>query len=233
MARWYLSAITIFAAAVCGAKVAPAQLPANSAPIRDSQPIMQREVVSWVDLKKQYVVMQQYDYSCGASSLATLLRYYWGYDINERQVLKTIENKLTPAEMQDRIVKGLSLTDLKTAAEAMNFQAEIGRLELHELAESKIPVIAAIKTNGFDHFVVVRGIYEGQVYLADPLRGKLRVPVDTFEREWIGKAVLVAAPPGQTASDRSQLTVLRSEVEFPWLNRQHVRTHPEKTFLLR
>lgn len=229
MRHWVIAAVAA-GLVIAGSSFASAQLRPNSAPIRDSERIIQREVISWTDLKKQYVVMQEYDYSCGAAALATLLRYHWGYDVRERLVLRTIERKLTRAELADRIIKGLALTDLKTAAENLGFQAEMGTLELHELAESKNPVIVAIKTNGFDHFVVVRGIYDGQVYLADPLRGKLRVPASTFQREWIGKAVLVVAPAGQTESDRSYLLVTQDEVDFPWLNRQFIRTRPEKTF---
>ena len=50
------------------------------------------------ELKDKNVVMQVRDYSCGAASLCTLLRYYWGDDINEQRILNELDKMLSPAE---------------------------------------------------------------------------------------------------------------------------------------
>jgi len=45
-------------------------------------------VTSLEDLKKQNIVQQTYDYSCGSAALATLLNYHFGEDFEERQVIQ-------------------------------------------------------------------------------------------------------------------------------------------------
>src|ERR1700722_6356319 len=55
-------------------------------PIRDPQHEFQGHVWSWTELKDKNVVKQVRDYSCGAASLCTLLRYYWGDNITEQKI---------------------------------------------------------------------------------------------------------------------------------------------------
>ena len=40
---------------------------------------------SWRELKDKNVVKQNRDYSCGAASLCTLLKYYWGDNVTEQK----------------------------------------------------------------------------------------------------------------------------------------------------
>jgi hypothetical protein len=105
----------------CAASRAWAQL--SDAPVRDSDRIIRKYVVSWKDLKKQYVVMQQNDFSCGAAALATLLTYYWGDDISEQDVLTRVERMLKNDEIKDRILHGLTMTDLRRVADRMGYEA--------------------------------------------------------------------------------------------------------------
>ena len=87
-----------------------------NAPVRDQERVFEQHVTSWVTLRRKNVVMQQRDYSCGAASLATLLRYHWGDPVTETQCLITITKMLTLEEMKERIKNGLSLTDLRRLA---------------------------------------------------------------------------------------------------------------------
>lgn len=200
-----------------------------AAPVRDANRSFQQHVTSWKDLKRQSVVMQQRDYSCGAAALATVIQHYWGYDVSELQVLQVIEGFLTPAELKDRIENGITLTDLKRAADKLKYDVAIGKLSLDELAESKIPVIAAITVNGkYEHFVVVRGVRDDWVYLADPIRGNIRIRPEEFENQWIKHAVLVVVKPGQTASSVSTLYLRQNEVDIRAVNEQFIRTRPER-----
>ena len=203
----------------------------DSAPIRDPERIIRRSVLSWKELKTQNVVMQGHDYSCGAAALATVQRYYWGDNVTERQVLNVVEKILTPEEITDRVLHGLSLADLQKTAQEMKYEATIGRISLSGLSGSKVPVIVALHLDSYDHFVVVRGFSDGDVYLADPVRGKIRIDVNKFTEQWIDNALLVVAKPGETASQYDQLAVLEKEVDFPWLNQQFIRTRPERTIL--
>jgi predicted double-glycine peptidase len=41
-------------------------------------------------LRDQNVVLQRFDYSCGAGALATLMRYYFGDAVSEEAILAGI-----------------------------------------------------------------------------------------------------------------------------------------------
>lgn len=199
-------------------------------PVRDFQKRFQAHVRNWKAVRNQNIVMQRRDYSCGAAALATILTYYWGDDISEWIILRIIEENLDPAELAERIENGLSITDLRLAAVKLKYLATIGRLDIDGLYGVKVPVIVAIELDGQDHFVVVRGIADGWIYLADPIRGNIRMPVGHFADIWIENALLVVAKPGQAQSTVSQLELGAADVDRGWLNNQVIRTFPEKVF---
>ena len=43
-------------------------------------------------LRNQYVVRQQFDYSCGAAALATLMTYYFGDETSELNIMDLLKN---------------------------------------------------------------------------------------------------------------------------------------------
>jgi hypothetical protein len=59
------------------------------------------------------------------------------------------------------------------------------------LVNLPIPVIVLVEIRGFPHYVVLKGVREGVVYLADPLFGNISLKLSTFSRAWEG--VLLAA----------------------------------------
>lgn len=191
--------------------------------VRDPSFRFAAPVTSWNEIKNRHVVMQQRDYSCGAAALATVLRYYWGYDVDEATVLDVVESLLTPDQLRDREEAGLSMADLQDAAIEMGFRGTTGTLEYEKLADSKVPLIVVVDLGGTNHFVVFRGVVAGCVFLADPIRGNLRITDEAFRRTWQGNAVLVVAPPGMTQSDRDRLQIRREELVRGYLNRQLIR----------
>src|SRR5689334_4817913 len=68
---------------------------------------------SWKELRDENVVLQRFDYSCGAGALATLMRYYYGDDVSEELILAGILGPMNDDEVRDRQSNGLSLLDLK------------------------------------------------------------------------------------------------------------------------
>ena len=85
-------------------------------PVRDHQRLIQRHVKSWLELRRENIVVQKRDYSCGAAALATLVRYYWGDQVTEEMVLRDLDKMLTREEALDRVKNGLTLTDLRRVA---------------------------------------------------------------------------------------------------------------------
>jgi hypothetical protein len=199
-----------------------------TSPIRDPAFIMQKRNRSWREIRQQNIVMQGFDYSCGAATLATLLRYFWRDNVNEETVLNKINEFLTSAELKDRMENGLSIADLKRAAVEMGYLSEVGKITFSELIQSKVPLIVAIKADGYDHFVVVRGVFGNNVYLADPMRGNIRVRTSLFQTQWQKNAVLVVLKANVDPPKISALTVRQSEVDLGELNNQLIRTMPAK-----
>jgi len=164
-------------------------------PIRTPDQNVGKRVWSWKALKQRHVVMQQYDYSCGAAALATVARYYWGDPVTEEGFLLAILATLSREEVRDRMENGLSMTDLKNAAVAGGYQAVMGRRTLAQMTELKAPVIVRLVQNDYEHFVVFRGVLKDRVFIADPIRGNLRMSIQQFDLQWQDDVILVMAKP--------------------------------------
>src|SRR5688500_15238814 len=71
---------------------------------------------TWKEILERHVVMQRYDYSCGAAAMATLLNHYFEDEVSEREILLDITKRLTDAELEARQNEGLPLLDLKRSS---------------------------------------------------------------------------------------------------------------------
>lgn len=141
------------------------------------------------DLRDRNVVKQDFDYSCGAASLATLLRFYFRDPVSERALLLDMLKSLSAAETQDRIANGFTLLDLQGAAQRRGYQAEGVALEMKSLTELGGPVLLHMNIQGQRHFLVFRGVSGDRIFLADPNRGNVRMDVWRFARQWTGVAL--------------------------------------------
>jgi uncharacterized protein len=202
-------------------------------PIRDPQHIFQRTVWSWKDIRDRNVVKQNRDYSCGAASLCTLLRYYWGDKVTEQKVLDQLDAMLKPDERRDRIKEGLSLTDLRRVSVKLGYVASIGTLSFDQLSKSKIPVLVPLTIGKFNHFVIFRGTDDYYTYLADPARGNVRTPIDEFVKQWQKNAILVVAKKNEDLKENAPLSLTAAEIYLGTLNRvviQKLVASPAPTF---
>ncbi len=148
-------------------------------------------VRSWKYLRDRNVVLQQYDYSCGASALATLMRYYFEDPVSEEQILMSILGPMPDREVREREKNGLSLLDLKQCAESRGYQAAAVKLTWQALKQLKGPVLVYVVREGYKHFAVLKGVRGDRIYLADPSLGNVRMSVARFAREWSGVALIL------------------------------------------
>jgi uncharacterized protein len=131
---------------------------------------------------------QQFDFSCGSAALATLLTFHYGIQVNEQQVF---EQMFEHGE-QDKIQReGFSMLDMKRFLEAQDFEADGFEAPLDKLADASIPAIVLINQDGYDHFVVVRGLRDGRVLIADPVSGTRALTRAAFEAMWVNKILFV------------------------------------------
>ena len=170
------------------------------------------------EIRDRYVVKQQFDYSCGAAALATLLTYYFGDATSEQDVLKTLMAELTKDERRLKAWRGFSLLDLKHTAQARGYRAAGFKLTIEQLMQLAAPVIVFVQPLGYPHFAVLRGIDRGRVFLADPARGNLRMSIARFLGEWDG-IVFVLGKAGEEHIKTYPLALPRPEHIQPELLR--------------
>jgi uncharacterized protein len=144
-------------------------------------------VRSLLEMRHDRVVVQEWDLSCGAAALSTLLRYQHNDMVEEREVALGLmgreEYVANPALVQIR--QGFSLLDLKRYVDARGYEGiGYGKLTIEDLIE-RAPVMVPINTNGYNHFVVFRGIAGSRVLLADPAWGNRTMTVDKFKQKWL------------------------------------------------
>ena len=144
-------------------------------------------VRSLLEVRREHVVIQDYDLSCGAAALATVLNFQHGERLSEQEVARALMQRdeyIARPEVV-RIRQGFSLLDLKRYAGSRGYKGVgYGKLTLADLIDLA-PVIVPIEINGYKHFVVVRGFVGGRVMLADPAFGNRSMRVDTFEAIWL------------------------------------------------
>jgi predicted double-glycine peptidase len=150
-----------------------------------------KAIRSWKELRDQNIVIQAFDYSCGAGALATLMRYYFGDAVTEEGILLGILGSMSREEVEDREKNGLSLLDLKLCAERLGYQAAGVKLNYASLPKLKGPVLIHLERKDYRHFAVLKGVQGDRVYLADPSRGNIRMSVERFANEWSGIALVL------------------------------------------
>src|SRR4051794_17073710 len=155
--------------------------------VSQSDAAEKRVVKSLLEMRRENVVVQNFDLSCGAAALATLLTFQHGDPVTEKEIVeqlirdpKYLANPLIVRERQ-----GFSLLDLKRDVERRGYEGiGYGQLELEDLIEFA-PILVPIHTRGYNHFVIFRGIIGNRVALADPAFGNRSMPVEAFKFAWL------------------------------------------------
>lgn len=141
-------------------------------------------VRSLLEIRQEGVVVQQWDSSCGAAALATVLTYALKDPVSERMVAEEMLRRTDPLRV--RVRGGFSLLDLKRFAEARGYSAAGYRnLGLDELLKMQSPIVP-INEHGYPHFIVVRGLNDGLLDVADPAFGNRKMSIERFTKAWQG-----------------------------------------------
>jgi hypothetical protein len=158
---------------------------ANLAVAQDRHP-----VESLVEIRQRNVQIQEWDLSCGAAALATILNYQHDDPVSEREVATRLMSRAEYLEnpLLVRYRQGFSLLDLKRFVDARGYDGVgLGQLTLEHLI-ARAPVIVPINVYGYQHFVVFRGALGNRVLLADPAFGNRTMLRSEFENAWLEAA---------------------------------------------
>lgn len=139
------------------------------------------------------VVRQQWDFSCGAAALATILTFQHSDAVTEADVIRGLLDGTTLERVRQR--GGFSLLELKRYAQSRGYEAEgYGDLTLADLTALG-PSIVPLHLAYGDHFVVFRGVEGARVLLADPDEGTRVMMRADFERVWMLRDAFVVTSP--------------------------------------
>jgi predicted double-glycine peptidase len=160
-------------------------------------------VESYAERRFRTTIRQRYDFSCGSAALATLLTYHYGRPTSEVDIFREMFAQADQAVIQR---EGFSLLDMQQALARRGLHANGYRAPLTLLNEARIPAITLINSSGYSHFVVIKGLRDGRILLADPNLGTRAVDQATFEREWNGVLFVVLDDEqlGQASFNREQ-----------------------------
>lgn len=136
------------------------------------------------------MVPQKTDFSCGAASVATVLKYAYGRETTEAEVL---EGMLEISDRELVLQKGFSLLEIKRYVESLGMRGVGFRIAPENMDKIKIPTIVLIDIKGYKHFVVLKKVRDGKAYVADPALGNSVMPLDMFTAAWNGVVFAVVA----------------------------------------
>ena len=144
-------------------------------------------VRSLLEIRQAGVVIQNWDLSCGAAALGTLLRYEFGEPVTEKEIARGLISRGEYIEHPElvQIREGFSLLDLKRYVQTRGYKGlGFGQLDLNDLVK-RAPIMVPINALGYNHFVIFRGIMGDHVLLADPAWGNRTMTLDKFQRMWL------------------------------------------------
>ena len=225
----------VVAAAIIGAGVGSRNVPLNHPPLeyeinaaRMNGGIAPEPVQMYPNqyFKYQHIVHQAFDYSCGSAALTTILQYHLGLAVTEKD---SMEGMLEHGEKEKIIARrGFSLLDMKRYVATLGSDSGGFRADMNDLAKLDQPAIVPIDYAGFKHFVVVKGIRDGKVYIADPSAGNIAFSVHEFAGLWDKGTLFVIYPSKTHPAVQSSLVLSDHElgVISPDLVRDDIALRP-------
>lgn len=145
----------------------------------DSEAEKVRHRISWKSMRDKGVVRQQFDFSCGAASIATLLTSHFLEPVDEMTVLKLLPTVSSP----------YSLADMSRALKALGYDSSAIRLSMTSLQQLSAPAILYMQPKRpkttVGHFVVLKRVGKASITVADPSLGNRTYAVNDFLRQWI------------------------------------------------
>lgn len=136
-------------------------------------------VKSFGEIKFGEVVKQKYDFSCGSAALASLLTHHYNMPITEATVF---EEMFKYGDKEKVEKKGFSMLDMKNFLSRRGLNSDGYTLTIKDVAKLAMPSIALVNYNGYNHFVVVKGVADNKVLVGDPSIGMHIIDEDKFDK---------------------------------------------------
>ncbi|MFS7394560.1 peptide cleavage/export ABC transporter [Carnobacterium maltaromaticum] len=152
-------------------------------------------------------VQQQDEKDCGVACIAIILKKYK----SEIPIHKL-------RELSGTSLEGTSAFGLKNCIEKLGFdcQAVQADQEVWNEKELPFPLIAHVVINKtYMHYVVVYGVKENKLLIADPAEGKMKKSIENFSEEWSG-VLLLMTPKNSYQPTKEKVDGLSSFLPIVW-----------------
>jgi predicted double-glycine peptidase len=143
---------------------------------------LRQDLKSRAEFTDAHIVKQQFDYSCGSAALATLLNYYLGEKLTEKQIIGGLVEYGDKKQIER--LRAFSLLDMKRFVEKLGYHGTGYKADIADLKTLGKPCIVPMEIFGYQHFCVFRGIVQDHVFLADPYMGNISFPMEQFRKMW-------------------------------------------------
>lgn len=136
-------------------------------------------VKSYQELKNERVIRQNYEQSCGASSLATMINLIDDENLSEFDVLKLMSEQELKTDM-------VSFADLETVLLKLGYENKSYKINKENLDKLiNIPMIVKIEDDPrFPHFIVLIKHKGDFLEILDPSHGRYTSSKREFLRLW-------------------------------------------------
>ncbi|HEY9701170.1 MAG TPA: cysteine peptidase family C39 domain-containing protein [Allocoleopsis sp.] len=133
-------------------------------------------------LRYENVVGQADWFTCGAASIATLLKYYYGIDTTESEILN-LAIKAMEGTGKDPRKNGLTLLSMQQALTGKNIRSKGLKISPQDLKnyfqKGGLPLILHV-TKPQLHYIVAIGMINDWLIIADPSWGRRILPLNTL-----------------------------------------------------
>ncbi len=133
-------------------------------------------------LIRKNIITQKYDYSCGSAALSTLLNFGFGENLTERQVIIGMLQHGNTEGIKKR--RAFSLLDMKKFVTALGYKGSGFKAGIEDLRTLDKPCIVPVSFYNYRHFIIVKGVHKGRVFVADPMQGNISFMEDEFKKLW-------------------------------------------------
>ncbi|EGK1134271.1 peptidase C39 [Campylobacter upsaliensis] len=136
-------------------------------------------VKSYQEIKNEKIIRQNYEESCGAASLATLINILDDSNLTELDLLKAMSGQQLYTDM-------VSFADLNDAVKKLGFQSKSYKID-RKILESimSVPILVKIEDDPrFPHFVVIINHKGNYLQIFDPSYGEYISSKREFYSVW-------------------------------------------------
>ncbi|MCK7511119.1 MAG: cysteine peptidase family C39 domain-containing protein [Desulfobacterales bacterium] len=136
--------------------------------------VLHQDLKPRAEFTDAHIVKQQYDYSCGSAALATLLNYYLGENLTERQIIEGLVEYGDKKQIEK--LRAFSLLDMKRFVEKLGYKGAGYKAEIADLRTLGKPCIVPMEIFGYQHFCRLPGNRPGSRLSGRSLPGECQFP---------------------------------------------------------